>query len=95
MMRPILIALLLLAACGGAEDTKTTFVNVPVTVRAQAPKQLLAPIEQEPPAFMDPAGPGASSALDKVNELKLKLYVAALKQRIAAWTAWASSGKGE
>lgn len=78
-------AVLLLSACA-SDPVK---VEVPVYQRAVPPAELVAPIQQPGPIF---TAPGASSlaCVDASGKDQLVQYVEALRQRVAAWEAWAA-----
>lgn len=86
MDRSTLIAALLLAGCA----TEPTVVKVPVVERAVPPAELVAPIQPPGPIFTAPGGAGALACVDAGGKDQLVDYITALRQRVAAWEAWAA-----
>ncbi|WP_395454814.1 hypothetical protein ACHMW5_13815 [Azospirillum melinis] len=78
-------AVLLLSAC--ASDPVR--VEVPVTQRAAPPAELVAPIQPPGPIFSAPSA-ASLACVDASGKDSLVSYVEALRQRVAAWEAWAA-----
>lgn len=76
-----------LAGCGGG--IRTVEVKVPVYQKMEPPAELAGSVA--PPARVFTAPGNASVAcLDPAGRDALVSYVDALRQRVAAWNAWAA-----
>lgn len=82
---PLIIAVLL-AGCASSNPLR---VEVPVMQRAEPPAELLAPITPPAGVFSPPGAVGAIACITPSGKDGLVSYVDALRQRVAAWEAWA------
>lgn len=78
-------AVLLLSAC----TSDPVRVEVPVIQRAVPPAELVAPI-QPPGAIFTAPSASSLACVDASGKDQLVQYVEALRQRVAAWEAWAA-----
>ncbi|MGE0383428.1 MAG: hypothetical protein AB7Q97_01780 [Gammaproteobacteria bacterium] len=69
-------------------------MQVPVTVRATPPDELVTPLAARRPVFIAPNDPSATSALDAANEDALTALIDEMAARLRAWRAWATDEKG-
>ena len=80
-----LLAVLALAGCAATPPME---VAVPVGQRLEPPAELLAPLPTPGRIFIVP-GAAVVACLDPAGRDALVGYVDALRQRVAAWQAWA------
>lgn len=90
----VLLALALAALGGCARQHRTVVeiqeVRVPVAVMPEAPEDLVGQYRPAVvPRWLDPADPGATSALDEDGERALRRMLIELMVRDAAWRRWA------
>ncbi|MBP2297936.1 hypothetical protein [Azospirillum picis] len=83
-LAPLIVALLLV---GCASDP--TVVKVPVIQRAVPPPEMTVPVPPPGRIFTVP-GVASVACLDPVGRDALVGYVDLLRQRVAAWEAWAA-----
>ena len=89
--------LLLLSGCqsGSIREpvraVETIEVKVPVPVRIEPPAELMAEfVPAALPEFTAPTDAGATSALTREGELRLKELLLDLRNQIRAWQVWAA-----
>lgn len=92
MARSPLIAIILLAGCASTPPPVT--VNIPIPVRVVPPPELLEPLRPPSGVFVPPGDPRAIVGITEAGRGDLVSYVDALRQRLAAWTAWAVDDTG-
>lgn len=84
-------ALIMALVAGCATAPIVPPIEIPVAVPLVVPESLEAPLNIDPPIFVDPRAKEAIIGLDSDNARKLLRMIGEMASRLRAWEAWAGA----